>query len=182
LLAVLLYEVIVKARHFLASPLLGCIMLYPVDGISQDTRAPAASIPAAAGALDGDFGLDDLMTLLIQPRHIKLYYAGTHKNWELAAAEVRDLRSGFARISRRIPKYLNNGVPEAVALMFEPKLHAVDDAIAAADSKRFATAYQDLTAACNACHTYMEHPFLVIKVPNSAVSSLYPDQDFHPSP
>src|SRR6202044_3350534 len=123
-------------------------------------------------------GFDDLMTMLVQPRHIKLYYAGTRKNWELAAAESRDLRSAFRRIAQAIPRYLGNGVDEAVATIIAPKMQAMDAAIAAGDSKQFDRAYNDLTAGCNACHSYMEHSFLVIKVPDPRMNSLDPDQDF----
>ena len=56
-------------------------------------------------------------------------------------------------------------------------LYALDKVIKAGDARRFGQVYNDLTNACNACHTYMEHPFLVIKLPQSG-DSLYPDQDF----
>ncbi len=127
-------------------------------------------------------GLDDLMSMLVQPRHLKLYYAGTRKNWELAAAESRELRSAFRRIARSIPIYLDNNVDESVGSFLAPKMQAVDEAIAAGDSKRFVQAYYDLTAGCNACHAYMEHPFLLIKVPDSTANALFPDQEFKATP
>jgi len=122
------------------------------------------------------------MTMLIQPRHLKLYAAGTQRNWELAAAESRDLRSGLGRIAQTIPRYMNNDVADSIKIMISPQVAAVDAAIAAADVKRFLTSYSDLTAACNACHVYMEHPYIVIQVPTSGVTTSYPDQEFRSTP
>jgi hypothetical protein len=122
------------------------------------------------------------MTMLVQPRHIKLYYSGTQKNWELAVAELSDLRAAFGRISQTVPKYQGSDVDEAIKAIIAPKMQALDGAIAAADAKRFATAYGDLTAACNACHVYLEHPFLVIEVPGAKSNTAYPDQSFSAKP
>jgi hypothetical protein len=51
----------------------------------------------------------------------------------------------------------------------------VDDAIKAQDAKKFAAAYGELTQGCNACHASLDHPFVVIKVPDASV---FPNQDF----
>jgi hypothetical protein len=167
--------------------------LWVTAGLSQPVppkppAKPSAAKPAAAakaGAAPGAAyrqegfapGFDDLMTMLIQPRHIKLYYAGSAKNWELAAAESCDLRQAMDRIRQALPTYENNDVAGAVANFITKKLDAVDEAVGAGDPARFAVAYKDLTTGCNDCHTYMEHPFLVIKQPEP---SGYPDQDFKP--
>ncbi|HWY63301.1 MAG TPA: hypothetical protein VNW15_15475, partial [Rhizomicrobium sp.] len=127
-------------------------------------------------------GFDDMMTMLVQPRHVRLYYAGTAKNWEMAAAENRDLRASFDRLAQAIPNYLGNDVNASVATFIKPKMDAMDAAIAAADAKQFSSAYEELTTACNACHTYMEHPFLVIKVPDAAADAAHPDQDYKEAP
>jgi hypothetical protein len=158
-------------------------MLYPTDGNSQKTAATAAT-PVAAHTREQplEFGFDDLMTMLVQPRHLKLYYAGTQKNWELAAAESRDLRAALARIGQSIPMYFNNGVAQAITSFIDPKMQSLDAAIATADSKQFAAKYIELTEACNACHVYMEHSYFVVKVPESAAQSVYPTQDFRPIP
>jgi hypothetical protein len=117
------------------------------------------------------------MTMLVQPRHIKLYYAGREKNWTLAAFQSNELRAALARIGRTIPNYRNIGVDTAVASIFSDRLKAVDAAIKAADPEQFVATYKEMTTACNACHAGMEHPFLVIKVPDAMN---YPDQEFRP--
>jgi hypothetical protein len=88
------------------------------------------------------------------------------------------LRAALGRVAQFIPKYLGIDVDEALASMMTPKLQAIDAAIAATDPKQFARAYDDVTAACNACHSYMEHPFYLIKVPAPISGSMYGDQEF----
>jgi len=84
------------------------------------------------------------MTMLVQPRHIRLYYAGTEKNWELAAAEMRDLRSSFDRLAQAIPNYQGNDVNASVRSLIAPQMKVVDGAIVAADPRKFAIAYGHL--------------------------------------
>lgn len=127
-------------------------------------------------------GLDDMMTMLIQPRHLKLFYAGSKSNWELAAAELRDLRTSFQRLSEVMPNYLGNDVGASVQSLIEPQMRDVDVAIASASPQKFSIAYANLTAACNSCHTYMEHPFFVIKTPSAPSDTAEPNQDFGPAP
>jgi hypothetical protein len=104
-----------------------------------DAAAPAGQAPAARPAgglsiLEFKPAMDDLMTMLVQPRHIKLYYAGQAKNWTLAAFELNELRGALARIGRTIPTYRNVGIDMAVASIFADKIKAVDAAIKATDA------------------------------------------------
>ena len=153
-------------------------------GLTQPAKKPAPRRPASGAPNVQGFvpGFDDIMTMLVQPRHIKLYYAGTAKNWEMAAAENRDLRASFDRLIQAIPNYLGNDVQNSVTTFIKPKMDAMDAAIAAADEQKFSGAYKDLTTGCNDCHTYMEHPFLVIKVPDGTVDAAHPDQDYKETP
>jgi hypothetical protein len=165
-------------RHAVRTLILGTLFalgFVPIPTLQAQTK-PATS----SGTSQADFkpGMDDLMTLLVQPRHTKLFFAGSHKNWELAAAEWRSLTTALAQIPQTVPTYLGNDVAAAVTSMIEPQLREVNAAIAAADAKRFTRAYADLTQACTACHTYMEHPYVVIKVPTVESDSVYADQDF----
>lgn len=149
--------------------------------LTQTARPPAKPIAApayTAGAFTP--GFDDLMTMLVQPRHIKLYYAGAARNWELAAAQSRDLRASFGRIAQAIASYQGNDVAGAAGNFAVPQLDAVDAAIAAGVAPGFTAAYAALTKGCNECHAYMEHPFLVIKVPEAPADSAHPDQEYRP--
>jgi hypothetical protein len=172
-----------KTSYIAALSLAGALALSAsVIAVAQNPTptpvAPAAA-PARPGLVVLDFkpGLDDLMTMLVQPRHIRLYYAGQAKNWQLAAFQANELRGALARIGRTIPNYRNINVDTAVAAIFAGKLAAVNDAIKAGDEAQFTTAYREMTTACNDCHKGMEHPFLVIKMPEDGN---FPDQDFRP--
>ncbi len=146
------------------------------------TAAPA--VPEAASVAPPKLaqplqpGLDDLMTMLVAPRHLKLHLAGTHRNWELAAFELRELRAAMRRVARVVPRYQDRDMEETLAALIEPQFDSTNAAILAGDTVRFAQAFARMTAACNACHTYLEHPFIVVKVPAPGQESAYPAQEF----
>ena len=169
-----------KRRHAVAISLAGVFALSAsILAAAQNAAAPEGAPPARPGLVILDFkpAMDDLMTMLVQPRHIRLYYAGQAKNWRLAGFEVNELRGALARIGRTIPNYRNINVDTAVAAIFADKLKAVDAAVKSADLAQFNTAFGEMTAACNDCHKGMEHPFLVIKTPDAGS---FPDQEFRP--
>jgi hypothetical protein len=103
--------------------------------------------------------LGDIMNA-IQVRHQKLYLAGRARNWDLAAFEARLLRGNL-----RDAAVLYSGIPISNVTTLAEGLQAVDDAVAAKDTKRFAKAFADLTGGCNACHQSLERPYIVIKQP-----------------
>jgi hypothetical protein len=160
-----------------ATVLAGALMLAGTLAIGP--RASAQNAPAGGGLTILEFkpAMDDLMTMLVQPRHIKVYYAGQSKNWTLAGFELNELRGALARIGRTIPTYRNVGVDMAVGSIITDKIKALDAAIRAKDSEAFTTAYGEMTMACNTCHQALDHPFLKITVPDA---KNYPDQDFQP--
>jgi hypothetical protein len=166
-------------RHIVALLLAGSFAL-AASAIGFTAAAPAPAAPPGGGLQILEFkpAMDDLMTMLIQPRHMKLYYAGQQKNWTLAAFELNELGSALRRIGQTIPKYRNISVDATVTSIFTPKIQAMNAAIKAGNQGQFTSAYADLTEACNTCHQGLEHPFLVIKVPDAGN---YPDQDYRPS-
>ncbi|HLH98860.1 MAG TPA: cytochrome family protein [Xanthobacteraceae bacterium] len=144
--------------------------------------APPATegAPAAGGGpavTEFKPSMSDLMNMLVQPRHIKLYYAGKSQNWTLAAFEVGELKNALARVGRTIPVYRKMSVDTAVTSIIADKIKALDAAIKAKDEAQFMTAYGETTQACNACHQGLDHPFVKIKVP---AEDFYPDQEFAP--
>jgi hypothetical protein len=120
--------------------------------------------------------MGDMMNTLVQPRHNKLGLAGRAGNWPLAAYTLVEIRQAFAGIVKAQPKFRGYPVAEFADAALKQPLAAVDDAIKAQDPKKFAAAYDRLTQGCNACHTSLDHPFVVIKVPDA---SAFPDQDFN---
>jgi hypothetical protein len=171
-----------KERYVAGAVLAGTLALSASVFAVAQNAAPAqgGAAPAQGGGLtilEFKPAMDDLMTMLVQPRHLKLYYAGEAKNWTLAAFELDELRAALARIGRTIPTYRRIGVDTAVASIFTDKAKAVDAAIKAKDAAQFTSAFKEMTGACNDCHVGMEHPFLKIRVPEAAN---YPDQEFKP--
>jgi hypothetical protein len=171
-----------KKSHVATAVFVGALALGASFFAHAQNPAPGEAAPArpAGGGLtilEFKPAMDDLMTMLIQPRHLKLYYAGEARNWKLAEFQLRELRQALARIGRTIPTYRKIGVDDAVASIFTEKAAAVEAEIKAADPAKFKAAYAEMTGACNACHAGMEHEFLVIKVPEANV---YPNQEFRP--
>jgi len=174
-----------KTRHVVAALLAGSMGL-AASAIAIATAAPAPAAPAApAGGglqiLDFKPAFDDLMTMLVQPRHTKLWVAGQQQNWQLAGFELNEMGSALRRVGQTIPKYRNISVDATVSSIFTPKIQAVAGAIAAKNQQQFNSAYGELTNACNLCQEALEHPFLVIKVPDANAANAFPDQDFRPN-
>jgi hypothetical protein len=138
-----------------------------------NAQAPASPAAAASPAYQPSFG--DLMTIMIQPRHTKLGLAGQEKNWTYAAYEFRELQSAFERMARTIPTYRSMNVADLVNATTKAPMEDVAAAIKSGDAAKFAEAYAQLTATCNACHQSTDHSAVVIQVPKA---STYADQDF----
>jgi hypothetical protein len=173
-----------KNLHLVMLLLAGSVGL-AASAIALATAAPAPAAPAApAGGgltiLDFKPAFDDLMTMLVQPRHTKLWLAAQQKNWQLAGFELNEMGGALKRVGQTVPKYRNISVDATVSSIFTPKIQAVAGAITAQNPAQFNTAYAELTNACNLCHEALEHPFLVIKVPDASAAAAFPDQDFRP--
>jgi hypothetical protein len=134
---------------------------------SPDARRPQAYQPSVG----------DLMTIAVQPRHIKLGLAGQEKNWTYAAYELRELHGAFERIAQAVPTYRSMNMADLITATTKAPMEDVAAAIKSGDAAKFAEAYAQLTATCNACHQSTEHGAVAIQVPNA---SSYPDQDFMP--
>ena len=142
---------------------------------AQSAPPPGAPVaPAATAAPDYHPSLGDLMTMAIQPRHIKLGLAGQAANWPYAQYELSELRNALARVARTIPVYRNIDMTAVIGAITTDPLKALDQAIHAKDAHQFKMAYAALTTACNACHLSQDHAAVVIRVPTT---NPYPDQE-----
>ena len=143
----------------------------PIAGALIGTSLAAAQQlhPAAVG---------DLMTALVQPRHIKLGLAGNEQNWPYAAYELDQLRETFKDLAEILPKYRDLSIADMITSTVREPLAALDRAIQAKDGNQFTAAYRQLTSSCNVCHRAYDRAVIVIQAP--AVSS-FPDQEFPPS-
>jgi hypothetical protein len=133
--------------------------------------------PRAADAAPQPFApqASALMSILIQPRHIKLWFAGKADNWPLAGHAFRDLQQGFAVLGRAVPRYKGLPVPDLVDAAMKQNFALMDFAIKAGDQRQFRETYDKITVACNACHASTENGYIVIKTPEA---NPFPDQEF----
>jgi hypothetical protein len=152
-----------------ALPLITAMMLASAAAAQQATEAPPPYRP----------GLGDLMTTTVQPRHIKLAFAGREKNWAYAAYELRELEEAFDRLSLQWPQWQRVRIVELVETMIRDPLYELGLAIKDKSDTQYTAAYRKLTEACNACHQAARRPFVVIQEPKE---SMYPDQDFSAKP
>ena len=56
--------------------------------------------------------LADLMNTTVQPRHVKLAFAGREKNWVFAAYELKQLSDAFDRLSVQWPQWRQQRIVE----------------------------------------------------------------------
>jgi len=136
--------------------------------------------PRAADAEPAPFNpqMSAMMSMIIQPRHAKLGLAGKVENWALAGYYFKELKLGFAVVSRAIPRWKGLPVPDLFEAALNQSFAVLDFAIKAGEPRQFAESYDKLTQGCNNCHATAEHSFVVIKPPDA---SAWPNQEFKPS-
>jgi hypothetical protein len=158
-----------RAVAFIAAAMVAVPAFVAAQNAPEGQASPSAYRP----------GLGDLMTATVQPRHIKLAYAGREKNWTYAAYELHELEEAFDRLSIQWPEWQRLRIVELVESIIRQPLFDLDQAIKQKNDAKFATAYGQLTDGCNACHEAAGRPFVAIQEPKEA---MYPDQDFRPKP
>jgi hypothetical protein len=113
----------------------------------------------------------------VQSHHAKLWLAGNARNWDLADYQVDELKELLEEIAKRIPVYKDVPVGKMIEANTMGPIGDIENAIKASDSKAFASAFDKLTAACNACHEASNRGFIVIQRP---ATSPFPNQAFAP--
>ena len=91
----------------------------------------ASAQAPAAPQVDYHPSFADLMTMAVQPRHIKLGIAGKARNWDYVAYEARELRNAFTRVGRTIPVFSKQSMPDMFASNIMPAMDKLDAAIKA---------------------------------------------------
>ena len=122
-------------------------------------------------------GLGDLMTMTVQPRHLKVGLAGQEQNWPYVRYELHELEESLERVARQWPKWREVDIAGLVIGSTKEPMAALDEAAKAGDATRFNEAYGRLTAACNACHQSASVAMIVIQAPKG---SPFTNQDFRP--
>jgi mono/diheme cytochrome c family protein len=108
----------------------------------------------------------------IQLRHIKLWEAIKHRNWDLLDFELELTKDSFGNAV-----ILYRNIPVEFIVAAGKPLAEMQKAAKAKDSSQLERGYAELTAACNACHKAADVGFIVIKTP---ASSPFGNQEFSP--
>lgn len=120
-------------------------------------------------------GLGDLMTMTVQPRHIKLALAGREKNWPYAAYEHHQLEEALERVARYWPQWRQFPIADMMTSVTREPMTALLQAIKSADPQAYNIAFRQLTDGCNSCHQATNVGVNMIVVPDA---STFPNQDF----
>jgi hypothetical protein len=113
----------------------------------------------------------------VQSHHAKLWLASVARNWDLADYQVDELKELLEDIAKRVPDYKGTPVGKMIESITMPPIGDIESAIKARDWAKFASAFDQLTAACNACHEAANRGFIVIRRP---ATSPFPNQSFAP--
>lgn len=108
--------------------------------------------------------------LELQLRHDRLWWAGEAGNWNLAYFMIGELGEALRGIEQRngdAAELQPQKLSEVMPSMMTPAIARVQDALARQDKAAFAKAYDDLSAACTACHELAGNPMLVIQRPRT---------------
>ena len=106
----------------------------------------------------------------VQLRHIKLWFAGKAKNWDLVNYEAQKLLDDFFVTAG----FYQNLPIEDVVLADKP-LRGLMEAAKKKDYSLYAKAFDELTAGCNSCHVAGQIAYIKIQVPKS---SPFSDQSY----
>jgi hypothetical protein len=151
-----------------------CIVVVATATISVAVKTKASEAPPVE-VLTYRPVTSDLMTAFIQPRHVKLWLAGSAQNWELAEYERHNIGGALERLATAVPEYEGRPMKDLIAVFATPQLAALDAAIKAKDPVAFRTAYEGLTLGCNQCHQAANHGIVVLQTP---ATDSFPDQVF----
>lgn len=105
-------------------------------------------------------GYGEIM-LQIQTRHIKLWYAGIGRHWELADFAIHEIEEALEKLHKYHPEKLETSHLN----MMVPSIEGVEKMIKEKDESGFIIQFKEMTQVCNACHQISKHDYIQIKVP-----------------
>ena len=114
---------------------------------------------------------------VILMEHNKLWFAGEARNWPLAEYELGEMKEVMGDVQDFVPVFKNLPLADMLDAVIVKEIVDLEKAIAAKDSNKFAASYDNLNAACNACHQATENGFVVIKRPTTPA---FTNQDYRP--
>ena len=129
-------------------------LIYPLIAAAAMATAVAILAPPDRGPrAAGDRGrptprrcrtiptMGDLMSILIQPRHVKLWLAGHQENWPLAGYALKEIKQSFARIAAGMPQHNGAPVADLIETAMGSRSGSIDFAIKAGEPRQFTEQY-----------------------------------------
>lgn len=111
-------------------------------------------------------GLGEFMAAA-QLRHAKLWFAGKKGNWPLAAYELDELKEAFDNATEFQPEFKGKPIAKLLEPMTNGPIAALEMSIKNKNHREFIKAYDQLSAACSACHRANGFEFIVIQRPTT---------------
>ena len=147
-------------------------------GAQSQQGAPKAAETAKTADVPKSYipGLEQFMGVILT-EHAKLWYAGSARNWKLAAYQLGEIKEVMSDVQDLVPKFRDLPLPEMLDAVITGQIADLEKAIDAKDPKKFADGYGKLTEACNSCHQATGNGFVVIRRPTQPS---FPNQDFTP--
>ena len=108
--------------------------------------------------------------LELQMRHDRLWWAGQAGNWNLAyfmIGEIGEALRGIEETNGEAPELQPEKLADVMPAMMDPAIRTVQKALEKQDQAEFAKAYDQLSAACTACHKVAGADFLIIERPKT---------------
>ena len=138
------------------------MLLLPGPASSQDI--PFASPPNLQPSSNNAYvpSLGEIMQI-VQLKHIKLWQAGSARNWRLAAYEVDQISDTFLRTA-----IFYEEIPSRYVIAVQAPLAAMKKAAEAGDGRGYDAGFARLNDVCNTCHRAASVGFVVIKTPSSS--------------
>lgn len=156
------------------------LVVLPLAGCAPGEKTPAGGDPQIAALQEKvdalEARVDELtpetavLMAQVQIQHAKLYYSGHARNWELAGYALHEINEALQAVQTFNDQFEDFPTPlsEVVPALVGPPLGEIHSAIRAKDSARFESAFDSLTAACNACHATLDHAFIKVQTPAAA--------------
>jgi hypothetical protein len=139
----------------------------------QDKQEKKDAEPAAKTYVPG---IEQFMTV-IQTEHTKLWFAGSARNWELAAYQLGEIKEIMSDVEDLYPKFKDLPLGKMLDDVITGPIAETEKALDAKDFAKFSAGYGKLTDACNTCHQATGNGFIVIQRPSGQA---FPNQDFRP--
>lgn len=138
----------------------------------SDSGNDIAALKAKVAALEQHAAAPELghQMLELQIRHDRLWWAGDAGNWNLAyymVSELGEALRGIEETNGDAPELQPQKLSKVMPAIMDPAVRNVQEALAKKDKAAFASAYDRLSASCNACHAAAGVEFLHIQRPKT---------------